>query len=90
MTHAGHPRLRISQEVEPWILARSRASERKALRKDYEHRVQAGSWPTQETTVPERPPPPDGLAESTSPFGPIFAVIRTEPFMFGSSWRPLL
>ena len=33
---------------------------------------------------------PDGLAESTSPLGPILAVMRTEPFMFGSSWRPLL
>ena len=59
--HAAHPRLRISQEVEPWILARSRASERKALRKDYEHRVQAGSWPAQETTVPLFPYQREGM-----------------------------
>jgi SNF2 family DNA or RNA helicase len=61
LTHAAHPRLRISQEVEPWILAQRRASERKALRKDYEHRVQAGSWPAQETTVPLFPYQREGM-----------------------------
>src|SRR4051812_27598502 len=29
---------------------------------------------TQEMTVPERPPPPEGLAPRTSPLGPILAV----------------
>jgi hypothetical protein len=30
------------------------------------------------------------LAPRTSPFGPMRAVMRTDPFMFGSSARPLL
>jgi superfamily II DNA or RNA helicase len=61
LSHAAHPRLRISQEVEPWILAQRRASERKVLRKDYEHRVQAGSWPANETTVPLFPYQREGM-----------------------------
>ncbi|MGH8480070.1 MAG: SNF2-related protein [Gammaproteobacteria bacterium] len=61
LTYAAHPRLRISQEVEPWILAQRRALERKALRNDYECRVQAGTWPAQETTVPLFPYQREGM-----------------------------
>src|SRR4051812_13286484 len=43
---------------------------------------------THETTAPESPLTPPGDAERTSPFGPIFAVILTDPFMVGSSARP--
>src|SRR5690606_19370954 len=41
----------------------------------------------QPITVGDRVPLPEALADRTSPFGPIFAVIRTEPFIVGSS-RP--
>ena len=34
--------------------------------------------------VPDRLPPPEALVESTSPLGPMRAVIRTVPRMFGS------
>ncbi len=54
-------RVRISQEVEPWREARGRAAERKALRREYEHKVQSGEWPPQETLVPLFPYQREGM-----------------------------
>ncbi len=61
LKNAADPRLRISQEVEPWLLARHRARERRALRRDYERRVQAGTWPANETIVPLFPYQREGM-----------------------------
>ncbi|MGA8055639.1 MAG: DEAD/DEAH box helicase [Burkholderiales bacterium] len=55
------PALRISQEVEPWLEARRRAAERKALRHEYELRVQSGEWPAHETLVPLFPYQREGM-----------------------------
>ena len=55
------PGLRISQEVEPWLEARRRATERLTLRHDYEQRVQRGEFPSQETLVPLFPYQREGM-----------------------------
>ena len=55
------PELRISQEVAPWLEARRRAEERRALRHEYELRVQSGQWPAQETLVPLFPYQREGM-----------------------------
>jgi hypothetical protein len=46
------PDLRLSQEIDPWLAARRFAAERKAMRHEYELKVQSGEWPPQETLVP--------------------------------------
>lgn len=55
------PALRISQEIEPWLENRRRIAERKALRHEYEQRVQQGEWPAHETTVPLFPYQREGM-----------------------------
>jgi len=57
----GHPQIRLSQEIEPWLENRRRAAERKQLRRDYELKVQSGEWPVQETTVPLFPYQREGM-----------------------------
>ena len=53
--------LRISQEVEPWLECRRRLAEGVTLRRTYEHNVQAGDWPTQETLLPLFPYQREGM-----------------------------
>lgn len=55
------PSSRISQEVGPWLETRLRAAESKALRHQYELKVQSGEWPPQETTVPLFPYQREGM-----------------------------
>ena len=55
------PALRLSQEIEPWIVNRRRAIESKELRHRYELKVQSGEWPLQETTVPLFPYQREGM-----------------------------
>jgi len=55
------PRLRVSQELEPWLQARSQAAERKELRRQYEIKVQSGEWPAHETKVPLFPYQREGM-----------------------------
>ena len=54
-------RVRISQEVEPWMEATRRIEQRKALRHEYEQKVQRGEWPPQETLVPLFPYQREGM-----------------------------
>src|SRR5437588_8375829 len=56
-----HPELRLSQELGPWLEARTRAVERKRLRREYELKVQSGEWPVQETKVPLFPYQREGM-----------------------------
>ncbi len=53
--------LRISQEVEPWLECRRRMAEGVTLRRTYEHNVQAGEWPAQETLLPLFPYQREGM-----------------------------
>ena len=55
------PSLRVSQEVAPWLALRSQAAERRALRREYELKVQSGEWPPQETLVPLFPYQREGM-----------------------------
>ena len=55
------PRLRVSQELEPWLQTRSQAAERKELRRQYEIKVQSGEWPAHETKVPLFPYQREGM-----------------------------
>jgi superfamily II DNA or RNA helicase len=55
------PHLRLSQEIIPWIENRRRIEERKALRHDYEMKVQSGQWPAHETKVPLFPYQREGM-----------------------------
>src|ERR1051325_3097723 len=57
----GLPRLRISQETEPWLASRRVAAERKALRHEYELKVQSGEWPPHETLAPLFPYQREGM-----------------------------
>jgi superfamily II DNA or RNA helicase len=54
-------RLRVSLEVEEWLVNRRRAAERVRLRREYEVRVQSGEWPQQETLVPLFPYQREGM-----------------------------
>ena len=53
--------LRISQEIEPWLECRRRMAEGVTLRRTYEHNVQAGIWPAQETLLPLFPYQREGM-----------------------------
>jgi hypothetical protein len=53
--------LRISQEVEPWLLGRRHAAERQLLRRDYEQKVHAGVFPQHETKLPLYPYQREGM-----------------------------
>lgn len=55
------PRLRVSQEIEPWLENRRLMAERRRLRHEYELKVQSGEWPAQETTVPLFPYQREGM-----------------------------
>jgi hypothetical protein len=55
------PKLRISQDVAPWLETQSQLEGRKRLRRDYEARVQNGEWPAQETKVPLYPYQREGM-----------------------------
>lgn len=54
-------RVRISQDVTPWIESRHQAQERKELRHTYELKVQAGEWPQHETLTPLFPYQREGM-----------------------------
>lgn len=55
------PELRISQEVGIWLECRRRETEGLALRRSYEHNVQSGTWPAQETLLPLFPYQREGM-----------------------------
>jgi hypothetical protein len=55
------PALRVSQEIEPWLESRKRASERTLLRREYEEKVHAGEYPQHETKVPLYPYQREGM-----------------------------
>ena len=55
------PTLRLSQELGPWMESRQRAAQRRALRREYELKVQSGEWPAQETKVPLFPYQREGM-----------------------------
>jgi superfamily II DNA or RNA helicase len=55
------PTLRVSQEIDPWLVARQRSTERQRLRHEYEINVQRGEWPPQETKVPLFPYQREGM-----------------------------
>jgi hypothetical protein len=61
LQRAGIPSLRISQEVAPWLEARRREQERKSALREYEHKVQSGEWPPQETPEPLCPYQREGM-----------------------------
>ncbi len=61
LRQSGSATLRISQEVEPWLLARRLATERRLLRREYEEKVQAGVFPQHETKVPLYPYQREGM-----------------------------
>ncbi len=54
-------KLRISQEVAPWMESRKRETERTLLRRDYEAKVVAGDYPANETKLPLYPYQRDGM-----------------------------
>ncbi len=58
---AAQSEMRISQEVEPWLECRRRMAEGVTLRRTYEHNVQAGEWPPQETRLPLFPYQREGM-----------------------------
>lgn len=58
---AGHPQIRLSQEIASWLEDRRRAAESRQLRHEYELKVQSGEWPTHETTVPLFPYQREGM-----------------------------
>ena len=54
-------KLRISQEVKPWMESRKRETERTLLRRDYEAKVISGDYPANETKLPLYPYQRDGM-----------------------------
>ena len=54
-------KLRISQEVAPWMESRKRETERTLLRREYEAKVVAGDYPANETKLPLYPYQRDGM-----------------------------
>lgn len=54
-------KLRISQEVAPWLESREREVERKRLRRDYEAKVVSGEYPPHETKLPLYPYQREGM-----------------------------
>jgi len=61
LAKAAISRLRVSQEVAPWLEEFQRAEERKILRREYESKVHAGEWPVQETNCPLYPYQREGM-----------------------------
>ncbi len=58
---SNQPELRVSQEVTSWLECRRREAESVALRRAYEHNVQSGVWPAQETVLPLFPYQREGM-----------------------------
>ena len=54
-------KLRISQQVFPWLQARQQLDERKTFLREYEQKVQSGEWPAQETLAPLYPYQREGM-----------------------------
>ena len=54
-------KLRISQEVAPWMESQRREAERTMLRRDYEAKVVAGEYPPHETKLPLYPYQREGM-----------------------------
>jgi len=54
-------KLRISQEVTPWLKSRQREAERMLLRREYEAKVISGEYPANETKLPLYPYQRDGM-----------------------------
>ena len=54
-------RVRLALECGPWLEARARATERVALRREYETKVQSCEWPAHETLVPLFPYQREGM-----------------------------
>jgi len=54
-------KLRISQELAPWVESRRRETERMLLRRDYEAKVVSGEYPAHETKLPLYPYQRDGM-----------------------------
>jgi hypothetical protein len=54
-------RVRISQDVDQWLEADRRVLERKALRHEYEQKVQRGEWPPEEMLAPLFPYQREGM-----------------------------
>ena len=61
LRESGSTMLRISQEVDPWLEARTQATERRRLRREYEEKVQAGIFPQHETKLPLYPYQREGM-----------------------------
>lgn len=55
------PQVRLSQDIPPWLDSRRRSIERIRLRRDYEQKVQTGSYPVSETSVPLFPYQREGM-----------------------------
>ncbi len=54
-------RVRISQDVIPWLETRRWQEERRQALREYRQRVQSGEWPAQETLVPLYPYQREGM-----------------------------
>ena len=54
-------KLRISQEVAPWLESRRREAERTMLRREYEAKVVSGEYPPHETKLPLYPYQREGM-----------------------------
>ena len=54
-------KLRISQEVAPWLESRRREAERTVLRREYEAKVVSGEYPVHETKLPLYPYQREGM-----------------------------
>ncbi|HKL20424.1 MAG TPA: DEAD/DEAH box helicase, partial [Tichowtungia sp.] len=54
-------KLRISQEIAPWLQSREREAERKLLRRHYEAKVVSGDYPPHETKLPLYPYQREGM-----------------------------
>ena len=54
-------RLRVSQQVAPFLETRRRAAERLVLRREYEQKVHRGEWPPSETLAPLFPYQREGM-----------------------------
>ena len=55
------PEMRVAQEVGRWLDCRRQEAEAVALRRTYQHNVQSGLWPAQETLVPLFPYQREGM-----------------------------
>lgn len=61
LTQSSPGEIRLSQDVAPWLDSRRRTAERLRLRREYEQKVQAGTYPLSETSVPLFPYQREGM-----------------------------